>query len=501
MAVASEQNAGFNTGYQYAPEPMGKGRKLRILMVGAGIAGIGAVKIFKDTFPNSEMELVIYEKNSDVTGTWLENRYPGKRRCGCDVPAHAYTYSWEGNQRWSGRALAYGIDDFVHLNHRVDSAAWDDKNGKWTINVTDRRTGSSFKDEGEILINAAGFLNSWKWPEIPGLHDYSGKLMHSASWDPDYDFKEKKVIIVGSGSSAIQIVPQIQPKVKHLISINRSKGWISTEWGGELAPKGRDTFFSDTQKETWAMNKKEFLEYRQKIESAIIKMSEINYKGSELQKWAYENFTELMRKRLGYRQDLIEKLGMLRMFNPRSYGFGHGYLEALAADNVSVVTTAIQAVTKTGLLMADGSNLEADTIICATGFDTSFRPAFPIVAFGQDLRELWKEEPTAYLSIAAAGIPNYFSESLLGCGNMRSLIAWLTYQTYTVMTGPNFTISNGPVIACIEANVRYAFAAAKKIQYEGIKSLSPKPGAVHDFQQYKDSLMKDLVWTGNCTSW
>ncbi|CAN9370536.1 unnamed protein product [Alternaria alternata] len=455
MAVISEKNTS-DTEFQYSPNPLGKGRKIRILMVGAGLTGIGAVKIFKETFPSSEMELVIYEKNPDVTGTWLENRYPG---CGCDVPAHAYTYSWEGNPRWSrayvgalelfdyfkGRAIAYGVNDFVHLENRVDSAAWNDKSGKWNIHVTDLRTGSSFEDEGDILINAAGFLNSWKWPEIQGLHDFGGKLLHSASWDSDYDFKDKTVIVIGTGSSAIQLVPQLQPNM---------------------------------QKENWATNKDEFLEYRRRVESTINESFDMSYKDSELQKWAYNNFAELMRKRLGYKKDLIEKLVPDFEVGCRRGAPGHGYLEALASDNVSVVTTAIQAVTKTGLLMADGSKLEADAIICATGFDTSFRPGFPVVAFGQDLREVWKEEPTAYMSIAAAKVPNYF-----------------------IMSGPNFPLSNGGLIPCLETNVRYAFAAAKKIQYEGIKSLAPKPEAVHEFQQYKDSLMKDLVWTGACVSW
>ncbi|CAN9270665.1 unnamed protein product [Alternaria alternata] len=464
MAVISEKNTS-DTEFQYSPNPLGKGRKIRILMVGAGLTGIGAVKIFKETFPSSEMELVIYEKNPDVTGTWLENRYPGQSKM--------------------EPRLSYGVNDFVHLENRVDSAAWNDKSGKWNIHVTDLRTGSSFEDEGDILINAAGFLNSWKWPEIQGLHDFGGKLLHSASWDSDYDFKDKTVIVIGTGSSAIQLVPQLQPKVKHLVSINRSKIWITAEWAGEHAPRGRDTFFSDMQKENWVTNKDEFLEYRRRVESTINESFDMSYKDSELQKWAYNNFAELMRKRLGYKKDLIEKLDIdFELLVPdfevgcRRGAPGYGYLEALASDNVSVVTTAIQAVTKTGLLMADGSKLEADAIICATGFDTSFRPGFPVVAFGQDLREVWKEEPTAYMSIAAAKVPNYF-----------------------IMSGPNFPLSNGGLIPCLETNVRYAFAAAKKIQYEGIKSLAPKPEAVHEFQQYKDSLMKDLVWTGACVSW
>ncbi|KAL6228666.1 hypothetical protein BDW75DRAFT_250991 [Aspergillus navahoensis] len=478
-----------STIYEYSKHFLGKGRRIRILMIGAGITGIGAVKLFKETFPDREVEFVIYEKNSDVTGTWLENRYPG---CACDVPAHAYTYSWEGNPRWSrayagavelyeyfkGRATAYGVDEFVHLEHRVTSASWDDQRGKWVIQITDLRTGLTFADEGEILINGGGFLNSWKWPEIPGLHNFKGKLLHSASWDDSYEFQDKTVVVIGAGSSAIQIVPQLQPRVKHLFSINRSKTWIIPQFAGEFAPEGRDAVFPETQKSRWEKNKDEFLDYRRQVESAINKSFEMSYRNSPLQKWGFENFSKTMRERLGNDQELISKIVPDFEVGCRRPTPGHGYLEALASHNVSVRNDAIEAVTAAGLRMADGSILEVDAIICATGFDTSFRPAFPVVAFEQDLREVWKDEPTSYLSIAAAGMPNYF-----------------------IMSGPNFPLSNGGLIPCLEANIKYAFAAAKKIQYEGIKSLAPKQEAVDDFQQYKDSLMKDLVWTGPCVSW
>lgn len=146
-------------------------------------------------------------------------------RCSCDVPAHSYTFSWEGNPRWSkayvgaeelfdyfkGRAIAYGVHDHLHLQHRVTSANWNEETGKWKIKVEDLSTGATKTDEAEILINAAGFLNKWKWPDIPGLHSFKGNLMHSARWDDSYDYKDKNIAVVGSGSSGIQIVPQLQP--------------------------------------------------------------------------------------------------------------------------------------------------------------------------------------------------------------------------------------------------------------------------------------------------
>lgn len=113
--------------------------------------------------------------------------------------------------------------------------------------------------------------------------------------------------------------------MKHLVSINRSKIWITAEWAGEHAPEGRDTFFSGMQKENWATNKDEFLEYRRSVESTVNGLFDMSYKDSESQKWAYNNFAELMRKRLGYKQDLIEKLGMLQILNPRIYDLASRY--------------------------------------------------------------------------------------------------------------------------------------------------------------------------------
>jgi cation diffusion facilitator CzcD-associated flavoprotein CzcO len=458
-------------------------------MVGCGVTGIAAVKLYKDAFPEREVELVIYEKNDDITGTWLENRYPG---CACDVPAHAYSYSWEGNPRWSrvyvgaeelydyfkGRAAKYGVDEFVKLNHHIQSATWDDELGKWVVNITNLKTGESIRDEAELFIYGAGFLNNWKWPEIPGLHDFKGKLLHSARWDDSYDFKDKKVAVIGSGSSAIQIVPQLQPVVKHMTSINRSKAWITPEFAAEFAPEGRAAFFSEIQKDNWEKNKDEYLKYRKSVESTMNNFFPMQFKDSDLQKAAHENFQKTMKERLGYNEDLINKLVPDFEVGCRRITPGHGYLEALASHNVSVRSDNIEAVTAEGLKMADGSIIAVDALICATGFDTSYRPNFPVIGFNGDLRDVWKEEPRAYFSLAAAGVPNYF-----------------------VMSGPNFPLANGCLIPCLETNIKFAFAAAKKIQYDGIKWLSPKQEAVDDYQEYKDSIMEDLVWTGSCSSW
>lgn len=150
--------------------------------------------------------------------------------------------------------------------------------------------------------------------------------------------------------------------------------------------------------------------------------------------------------------------------------------------------------------MANGATVAVDAIICATGFDTSYRPNFPLIAFDKDLRDTWHQEPKGYFSIAAAGIPNYFSQyNLLFHQLLRQLSDYLVFVS--VMSGPNFPLANGALIPCLETNIKFAFAAAKKIQYDGIKWLAPKQAAVDEYQEYKDSIMDDLVWTGSCVSW
>ena len=164
---------------------------------------------------------------------------------------------------------------------------------------------------------------------------------------------------------------------------------------------------------------------------------------------------------------------------------------------------AILRVTPKGVQMVDGEFFEIDALICATGFDTSFRPQFPVInKSGNDLRDAWADEPRSYLSVAAAGFPNYFSRSTV----LADLIIYfyvtiLTNHESTVASGPNFPLANGTLIPCLEKCVSYALEAARKIQTEGIKSLFPLEAAVNDFQDHKDSLMKDLVWTSGCRSW
>ncbi|OAL40668.1 hypothetical protein AYO20_00404 [Fonsecaea nubica] len=476
--------------YDYPHHVLNYPRPIRIIVIGAGIAGIAAVKLFKERLEKSGVKLTIYEKNADVGGTWLENRYPG---CACDVPAHAYNFSWEGNPNWSmayvtseeifeyykGRAKAYGVYDHLHTRHRVVRAQWHEDQGVWHVEVEDLETSRTFTDQAEVVISATGFLNNWKWPEIEDLDTFRGFLAHSARWDDSFDFSGKRVAVIGNGSSAIQIVPIVRKVASHLLSFNRSPTWITPEFGLEFAPDGRDTKFSEEQKKAWATDRRALLKYRKRVEGSMNQIYDVLVKDSQVQKDSFQRFQKNMRQRLGNKEYLADKLIPDFAVGCRRVTPGHDYLESLASDNVTVESGTILKITPTGLEMLDGTTHEVDAIICATGFDTSFRPAFPVIGDkGTDLRDEWATEPRSYLSIAASGFPNYFLSS-----------------------GPNFPLAQGTLIPCLERTINYAYDAVLKLQRQGIKSLSPKPEAVQEFLEHKDAVMRDLAWSSGCRSW
>ncbi|KAH8810611.1 hypothetical protein F5884DRAFT_875183 [Xylogone sp. PMI_703] len=471
-----------------APNYVHQTKPIRIIAIGAGISGIAF------TYKASKLENVsfqLYEKNSDVGGTWLESVFPG---CSCDVPAHCYTYTWVGNPNWSKvfadgseiwqfyRKLAreYGVYEKTKFGHRVVGAQWDNDAGLWRVTVEDLATNEIFVDSAEVLINSGGILNNWKWPAIDGLHDFKGKLLHSAHWDKSYDLADKKVAVIGSGASGIQIVPAIQPVVKHLTSFNRSPTWIAGEFAGQFAPEGRNTKYTDEQKEQFRTDKAYFKKYRQEVEHGMNARFPSFYKYSAAQDAGRAFVAKQMAERLKHDPVLCDKLIPKFPLGCRRVTPGHGYLEALTADNVDVVTCGIAKVTENGILTKEGQFHELDVIITATGYDTSYIPRFPIIGFdGVNLQDKWKNEgAAAYLSVAVPGFPNYF-----------------------LTTGPNAPISNGSLIGAIERQLDYALNFVQKIQKQDIKYVVISREAAEEFDEWKNEFMKHMSWSGACTSW
>ncbi|KAK2781498.1 hypothetical protein FQN52_001608 [Onygenales sp. PD_12] len=482
-SIANPEKYVVKGDYIHQPKP------IKIIVIGAGISGIAFAYKAK-TLEN--VEYTIYEKNAEVGGTWLESRYPG---CSCDIPAHSYSYPWVGNPEWSkvyagaeelwnfyrDRAEEYGVYEHAKFEHQVAGATWNEDSGKWTVKVENLKTGEMVEDSADVVINCAGVLNKWKWPDIPGLHSFEGTLVHTARYPQDLDLKGKTVAVIGAGSSAIQVVPTIQPVVKSLISFNRSPTWIAPQFAGHLATDGRNTTYAEEQKEKFRKDRQSLVEYRKEIDQAINSRFPNFYKGSEEQKMSRGIVEKGMRERLAkmdpeLREMLIPDFDVgCRRVTP-----GDGYLEALQEDNVQVVRTRIDEITKEGVVTADGKVYQVDVIITATGYDTSYVPAFPLTGRnGVDLGKRWAQTGAeAYLTCAVPDMPNYF-----------------------MVVGPNTPISNGSLMPAIEAQLEFALSFAKKIQCEGVKSVVVSHEANTQFNDHKDAVMELLTFSGNCNSW
>ncbi|KAJ9646664.1 hypothetical protein H2204_000356 [Knufia peltigerae] len=462
-------------------KPIHTERHLRIICIGAGASGLCFAYKLKRSF--QEFSLQIYEKNPAISGTWYENKYPG---CACDVPGHNYTFSWEPKLDWTGVyagsveikkyfddfAAKHDLHRYIKLNHQVTASTWDDKQGQWEVEVTDLISGEIQRASCDILINASGILNAWRWPAIPGINKYQGKLLHSAAWDDSVKLEGKHVGLIGNGSSGIQILPAIQGKVNHLTTFIREPTWVSPVQGLE------QHVYSPEELEKFRNIPGALLEYRKGNETNLDTITNIFAKEGQAQVEIRSLMTQQMKEKL--RDDalavkLIPKWGVgCRRLTP-----GINYLETLSAPNVTVVYGEIVEITERGCVCDDGKEYPVDVLICATGFDTSFKPRFPLVGLnGIDLRDQWATEPKGYMGLAAPNMPNYFQ-----------------------FLGPNCPVGNGPVLSAIEYQADYMLKFCDRWQTEDVHSFSPKVDAVEEFCDHTERWMKQTVWDEECRSW
>ncbi|RDW65995.1 hypothetical protein BP6252_09630 [Coleophoma cylindrospora] len=461
--------------------PIHHERQMRIICVGAGASGLLFAYKLQRSFNN--FSLVVYEKNPALSGTWFENRYPG---CACDVPSHNYTWSFEPKLDWSGVyatsqeiytyfndfAAKYALGQYCKTEHEVCGARWDESRAKWDVQIKDLRAGTIVEDSCDILINAGGILNAWRWPAIPGLKDYTGTLLHTANWDESVELTGKHVGLIGNGSSGIQVLPAIQPIVSKLTTFIREPTWIAPPTG-----QGQH-IFSDEERHDFATKPNVLTQMRKDTETGMNSVFSVFLKDTQMQHDLRNSMTATMREKI-HDAELEAKLIPQWGVGCRRLTPGVNYLETLHAENVKVVYGEINKITPNGCLCDDGNEYPVDVLICATGFDTSFKPRFPIYGFGgKNLQDEWAQEPKSYLGLAAAGMPNYL-----------------------IFLGPNCPIGNGPVLSAIETQADHMLAMIDRWQTENIHSFSPKAEAIEDFCQYTDEFMKRTIWNEECRSW
>ncbi len=445
---------------------------LHVAIVGSGFGGLGAaIRLRQEGID----DFLVFERAGDLGGTWRDNSYPG---CTCDVPSHLYSFSFAPNPGWSRSfssqpeiwaylhqcARRFGILPRLRLGHEVREAAWDDPRQRWRIETS----GGTWT--ADALVAAAGPLSEPSIPALPGLGSFECAAFHSARWDHDHDLTGRQVAVVGTGASAIQFVPEIQPQVGRLRVFQRTAPWVLPRRDRALSGAERRLFRAVPATQRLAR-------------SAIY--------------WAREGFTatfvhpRLMRlpQRLALRHlrgavadpELRARLTPDYTLGCKRVLLSNHYLPALTSQNVEVITSGIREVRPYGIVTDDGEEHPADTIIVGTGFHVT-DPPFGDQVRGRDgrtLAEVWKGSPKAHLGVTVAGFPNLF-----------------------LLLGPNTALGSTSVVLMIEAQVEYVLRALEFMRAAGVATVEPRPEAQQAFLAEVDARMRPTVWSaGGCASW
>ncbi|SDL05843.1 flavin-containing monooxygenase [Streptomyces indicus] len=447
---------------------------VRVAVIGSGFGGLGAaVRLRREGIT----DFVILERAGSVGGTWRDNSYPG---CACDVPSHLYSFSFAPNPEWprtfSGqehiRAYlehvtdTFGLRPHLRLDSEVKRMRWDAEQLHWEVE-TARGTLTA-----EVVVSATGPLSDPKLPDIPGLDTFEGKVFHSAQWDHDYDLRGKRVAMIGTGASAIQIVPEIQKQAGRLTLFQRTPPWVLPRADRPISGAER-----------WLHRQ---LPFTAKARRGIL------WGIRELQVQAFTKrpdelgLIESLAKRNMYRavKDplLREKLTPTYRIGCKRILLSNTYYPALAQPNVDVVASGLAEIRGNTVVAADGTEAEADVIVFGTGFHVTDMPIADRVvgADGRTLAESWKDGMKSLRGATAAGFPN-----------------WMT------IIGPNTGLGNSSMILMIESQLNYLADYIRQLNTLGGRvALAARPSAVNAWNRRVQDRMKRTVWnTGGCTSW
>lgn len=369
----------------------------------------------------------------------------------------------------------------MHFNSVVSGCEWREEEGQWHVDIQDAQTGEWTHETCHILIGANGLLNSWKFPEeVQGLHDFTGRLIHSARWPSDYgpsDWKDDRVAVLGSGASAIQIVPSMQPHVKNMDVFVRTPVWFA-ELGGHA---GQNHNYEDEERQKLKDNTEYLLSTAKTIEgglngiTGIKAMMTSSAESRQVRKYFQERMRRLLENDDVYQQLLPDFAVGCRRLTP-----GDPFMKAVQQNNVSVHKGAVAKVQGNKVIGTNGDEVEVDTLICATGFDVSYVPKYRMIGRnGVFLQDKWKTIPEGYMGLAVPEMPNYF-----------------------LFQGPTFPVSNGSVMGPLQAVGAYIVKVIRKMQTERIHSFEPRQEVADAFNQHTQAWIKGTCWSDvTCRSW
>lgn len=455
-----------------------------VLVIGAGVAGIAAAHQLEDM----QVPYTILDKQPEPGGVWWQNTYPG---AGVDTPSHLYSFSFAKNdwakhfelrddlQRYFAQTMQnIGAKRRIRFGTEVISAKYNELSKLWSVDVK-TSGGQSETLTANVVISAVGVLNQAKTPKVKGIERFKGTMFHSSSWPADVDLVGKRVAIVGTGASSMQIVPAIASQIDKLIVFQRSPQWVAPfEKFGQPIPKPlRVLLQSCALYHSWYWLRL-FWQFGDKVIEALRKdpswphpERSVNARNDGHRVY----FTRYLKDQLGDRQDLLDKV--LPDYPPfgKRILLDNGWYEALRRDDVTLVAESVAEVHESGVITESGENYEVDVLIWATGFDAArFVATLEVRGVGGvSLREVWDDDnPRAYLGISVPGFPNFF---MLG--------------------GPNSFPGSGSFMFFMEVQMRYIRGLLTEMFKRRISAIDAREETNRTYNELVDRMHEQTVWT------
>lgn len=464
--------------------------QLSIGIVGAGISGIAAAYRLSRAFPLAS--IVVFEASDDVGGTWRANTYPG---AACDVASHFYSLSFALNPAWSegwasgaeiqkylrGVAASTGVRAMVRFRSRVRAAAWHDAAREWRLAVVEEAAGApaapsarAYTHACRVLVLAPGALCAPAAAAFPGRESFRGAVMHTAAWRPDVPLAGRRVVVVGTGASAAQVVPAVAPVAARLTLLQRTPAWV--------VPRGNFK---------WSAWARAAFRYVPLLMAAYRVFKWLQH---DVRYYAFIRPAHGCLRRAARRaaeahlaRGVPDDAALRRALTPR-YEMGckrvlvsDDLYPALARENVALVPSALARFSPTGVVCADGTAVDADVVVLATGFDVAASyPGLPVTGrAGFDLAAAWARAggPEAYLGVAVAGAPNAF-----------------------LLVGPNSGLGHSSIIAMIECQVHFVERCLRELARRRAATIEVRAGAHAAYNARVQRDLEGTAWTG-CASW
>jgi cation diffusion facilitator CzcD-associated flavoprotein CzcO len=447
---------------------------LRVVVLGAGMSGIlSGIKLLEAGYDN----VTLYEKATRVGGTWRENTYPGLT---CDVPSHAYTYSFEPNPDWSRQlppgpevqayferaAKKYGIDERTRFGQEVTRCEF--IGGRWHL-----ETASGLRDEADVVIAATGVLHHPRLPDIPGLKSFGGHLLHSARWDHTVSLDGRRIGIVGNGSTGVQLVSALASRAGKLKHFQRTAQWIMPVENPEFTEAQKQAFRDDPALLDRMQNDETYLANVERFTTAVANAASPEM--ATIEAIVLDNLERSVQDPV-----LREKLRPNYRAACKRLIFSPDYYQAIQHPNAELVTEGIETVTRDGVLTRDGTVHALDVLVLASGFhaDRFMRPMQVVGRNGRRLNDVWARRPHAYLAVSIPQFPNFF-----------------------MLNGPTSPVGNFSLIDVAEKQWGYIGQLLELVRSGACREVSAKQSALDAYEEARLVAAKTTIFGSGCKSW